>query len=115
MLGTRCAVHRGSTRYRQTGRNTVDTTTYRHRVDSVNVGQVERWLSVVAGGMLAAWGLKRRDTPGGTAALGAAALLYRGTTGHCHVYEALGVDHGRSRGTGMIADRHSNTRRQLGG
>ena len=62
------------------------TTTYRSRVDPVNVGQMERWLSMVAGGMLAAWGLKRRDTIGGTAALGAAELLYRGATGHCHVY-----------------------------
>ncbi len=70
---------------------------------------------MVAGAMLAGWGLKRRDAVGGTAALGAAALLYRGTTGHCHVYEALGVDHSRSRGTGIIADQQSDTRQQLGG
>jgi uncharacterized membrane protein len=93
----------------------VATTAYRQRVDPVNLGQAERWLSMVAGAMLAGWGLKRRDVLGGTAAVGAAALLYRGTTGHCHVYEALGVEHGRSRGTGIIADQHSNTRRQLGG
>lgn len=89
-------------------------TTYRQRVDSVNLGQMERWLSMAAGAMLAVWGLKRRDALGGTAAMGAAALLYRGSTGHCHVYGALGVDHGRSRGTGMIADRDSDTRRRLG-
>ena len=70
---------------------------------------------MVAGAMLAAWGLKRRDGIGGTAALSAAALLYRGSTGHCHVYEALGVNHGRRRGTGLIADQYSNTRQQLGG
>jgi uncharacterized membrane protein len=93
----------------------VATTTYRQRVDPVNLGQVERWLSMVAGGMLAAWGLKRRDTIGGTAALSAAALLYRGTTGHCHVYEALGVNHGRRKGTGIIADQDSDTRQTLGG
>jgi uncharacterized membrane protein len=93
----------------------VTTTRYRQSVDPINVGQVERWLSMVAGAMLAGWGLKRRDTIGGTAALGAAALLYRGTTGHCHVYDALGVSSGRSAGTGIIADRHSDTRQQLGG
>lgn len=90
-------------------------TTYRPRVDPVNVGQVERWLSMVAGGMLAGWGLKRRDTIGGTAALGAAELLYRGSTGHCHVYAALGVNRGRGKGTGTIADQDSDTRQRLGG
>src|SRR4051812_50182715 len=83
--------------------------------DSINVGQAERWLSIVAGAMLAGWGLKRRDSIGGTAAVGAAALLYRGATGHCHVYDALGVNHGRSRGTGIVADMHSDTRRRLSG
>lgn len=92
-----------------------ETGTYRHQADSINVGQIERWLSMVAGAMLAGWGLKRRDTIGGTAALGAAALLYRGGTGHCHVYDALGIDHGHSPGTGVTADRHSDTRRRLSG
>jgi uncharacterized membrane protein len=93
----------------------VATTTYRQRVDPVNLGGMERWLSIAAGGALAAWGLRRRDTPGGAAALGAAALLYRGATGHCHVYEALGINHATGRGTGIIADRNSDTRQQLGG
>lgn len=92
-----------------------DAGTHRRRADSINVGQVERWLSMAAGAMLAGWGLRRRDSVGGTAALGAAALLYRGTTGHCHVYGALGVDRGRHRGTGVIADIHSDTRRRLAG
>ena len=46
-------------------------------------------------------GLRRRSTPGGAAALAAAVLLYRGATGQCHVYQALGVDSGK--GTGAIA------------
>jgi uncharacterized membrane protein len=74
---------------------------------------------MLAGGALAAYGLKRRERPGGAAALAAAALLYRGTTGHCHFYEALGIDRAhagtRERGTGIIADRGSDTRRKLGG
>jgi uncharacterized membrane protein len=85
----------------------------------VNVGRVERWLSMVAGGALAAYGLKRRSRPGGAAALAGAALLHRGATGHCHVYDALGINRGNGHavghGTGEIADRGSDTRHKLGG
>ncbi|HEY3158430.1 MAG TPA: YgaP-like transmembrane domain, partial [Vicinamibacterales bacterium] len=92
-------------------------TNYQERV---NVGRVERWLSMAAGGALAAYALKRRQLPGGAAALAGAALLYRGATGHCDVYHALGINRSRSRnsggyGTGVIADRGSDTRAQLGG
>jgi uncharacterized membrane protein len=58
---------------------------------------------------------------GGAAAIAGAALLYRGATGHCNVYQALGVNRGngagheRGRGTGILADRDSDTRQQLGG
>jgi uncharacterized membrane protein len=45
--------------------------------------------------------------------------MYRGATGHCNVYGALGINRGEGhafeRGTGVIADRGSDTRRQLGG
>jgi len=85
----------------------------------VNVGRIERWMSMLAGGALAAYGLKRRSTAGGAAALAGAAFLYRGTTGHCNVYRALGINraagHATERGTGRIADRDSNTRQKLGG
>lgn len=80
----------------------------------INVGQTERWLSMVAGGALAAYGFRRRALPGGTAALAGAALLYRGATGHCDVYQALGVNRAREHGTGVIADYGSDTRQQLG-
>jgi uncharacterized membrane protein len=85
----------------------------------VNVGRTERWLSMLAGGALAAYALKRRSSPGSAAALAGAALLYRGATGHCNVYDALGInrahDRATERGTGMIADRGSDTRQKLGG
>jgi uncharacterized membrane protein len=85
----------------------------------VNVGRLERMVSMVAGGALAAYGLKRKSTPGGAAALAAAALLHRGATGHCHLYNALGINrangHAHGHGTGEIADRGSNTRQKLGG
>jgi uncharacterized membrane protein len=85
------------------------------RRSRVNVGPVERWLSVAVGGALAAYALKRRTVPGGTAALAGAALLYRGATGHCDVYQALGVNRAADHGTGVVADIGSDTRRQLGG
>jgi uncharacterized membrane protein len=58
----------------------------------INIGRVERWLSTVAGGALAAYALKRREVPGGAAAIAGAALLYRGATGHCDIYQALGIN-----------------------
>jgi uncharacterized membrane protein len=85
----------------------------------VNVGRMERWLSMVAGGALAAYALKQRKNTGGATALAGAALLYRGATGHCHLYQALGINRAESRafehGTGVIADDGSDTRRRLGG
>ena len=72
---------------------------------------------MVAGAMLAGWGLQRRDAIGGTAAVGAAALLYRGATGRSAFYDAMRVrvDRGRRRGIAAVADRYSDTRRRLGG
>jgi uncharacterized membrane protein len=81
----------------------------------VNVGRAESWLSMLAGGALAAYALKRREVPGGAAALAGAALLYRGATGHCDLYQAIGVDRANGHGTGRIANMGSNTREQLGG
>jgi len=85
----------------------------------INVGRIERWISVIGGGLLAAYSLRRRK-PRGAAAMAGAALLYRGATGHCNVYEALGINHENGhghdvKGTGVIADRGSDTRAQLGG
>jgi uncharacterized membrane protein len=57
----------------------------------VNVSNPERLLSGVAGGVLALYGLKRRDWRGLTLALLGAELLRRGASGHCLVYSALGV------------------------
>ena len=54
----------------------------------VNVGDVERWLSVIGGGMLALYGL-RRSLGNLVLIAGGGALIYRGLTGRCAVYEAL--------------------------
>jgi uncharacterized membrane protein len=62
-----------------------------NRAGEQNVANVERWLSVVAGSALAAYGLKRRSVTGLVLAGLGGALMWRGACGHCIVYESLGV------------------------
>lgn len=72
-----------------------------------NVGGTERWISVGAGGLLLAHGLQRLWGFGALLeAVAGAALLERGATGHCRVYDALGVD---SSDTGPAARYPSGT------
>jgi uncharacterized membrane protein len=80
----------------------------------VNVGRAERWVSIVAGSALAAYGARRMDAPGGLAAAAGAALLYRGVTGYCAISERLGRDTAH-RGYAAVADFRSDTRSRLGG
>ena len=56
-----------------------------------NVNDPERWISVVAGSAVAAYGLKMRSIAGMVLAAVGGALVWRGATGHCIVYEALGI------------------------
>lgn len=59
--------------------------------NGTNVGEVERIASAMGGGALAFYGLSRASLGGlALAALGGA-LAYRGVTGHCPVYQALGI------------------------
>lgn len=67
--------------------------------DARNVGQVERMMSVSAGGLLAAVALKRRGPLGVAAAAIAAELLYRGFTGFCPLYGLLGMNTAPKRGS----------------
>jgi uncharacterized membrane protein len=48
-----------------------------------NVGNPERWVSVVAGSALAAYGLTRRSIPGLVVAALGGAIAWRGATGRC--------------------------------
>ncbi len=59
---------------------------------SKNVNDRERIISAAAGGALAAWGLGRVSLPGLMLAAVGGGLIYRGVTGHCSLYEAIGVD-----------------------
>lgn len=58
----------------------------------INVGRSERMASVAAGSLLAMLGIKRRSMTGLLVAGVGGALAYRGVTGHCRMYEALGLD-----------------------
>jgi uncharacterized membrane protein len=56
---------------------------------TTNVGQVERWASAVGGGALALYGVTRGSLGGIALALVGAALVQRGVSGHCNLYEAM--------------------------
>jgi uncharacterized membrane protein len=71
-----------------------------------NISDTEKWLSIAAGTGLALYGVSRRRTGGWLMTALGGMLLQRGATGHCHVYEAFGVN---TAGTG------DDTRRALGG
>src|SRR6187551_1096489 len=58
---------------------------------SVNVGEMERLASALAGGALAIYGMRKRSAGGLCLTLAGTALLHRGVTGHCNTYELLGV------------------------
>src|SRR5438874_12067635 len=59
--------------------------------NQTNFVDIERWLSLGAGGFLAIEGMARRDLPGlALTALGGY-LCYRGLSGSCPVYRALNI------------------------
>lgn len=57
-----------------------------------NVSNSERLVSALTGGALVAYGLRRRDTVGVLLSLLGGGLAFRGTTGHCEVYQKLGIN-----------------------
>ena len=57
-----------------------------------NVGDAERWASGIGGGALVLWGLRRASLGGLAVAAAGAALAWRGVSGWCGLYGALGID-----------------------
>lgn len=57
-----------------------------------NVGELERGISAFAGAVMLGTGLCRTRLTGLAIALFGAALTYRALSGHCHLYEALGLN-----------------------
>jgi len=64
----------------------------------VNVGEAERLASKIGGGVLVGLGLMRGGLRGLTLAGLGGALLYRGATGHCSLYQAIGANTADDRG-----------------
>jgi hypothetical protein len=57
----------------------------------VNVNDLERQISLLGGGALLAAGILRGRVSGVVMALAGAGFVYRGATGHCLMYQFLGV------------------------
>jgi uncharacterized membrane protein len=68
--------------------------------DGVNVGDIERAVSIAGGALLALSGLSgaiglsglSRKIPSAVAAAIGGGLIYRGISGHCDLYQKLGID-----------------------
>jgi uncharacterized membrane protein len=76
-----------------------NTATPRHQ-QSKNVGRPQRLGSVIGGGALIAYGLRKKSWGGAALAGLGGFLAYRGATGHCPVLQVFGVStnrHGRGR------------------
>ncbi len=58
----------------------------------INVGKAERELSIVGGSVLAVCGLLRGSLSGLALAAIGGALIWRGHSGHCQMYKAMGTD-----------------------
>lgn len=74
-----------------------DTLMKKHQ-KQVNINQAERIASLIGGGSLVAFGLKRGGWDGYLMATLGGVLAYRGATGHCDVYQAFGIQTDRRTG-----------------
>ncbi len=62
------------------------------RAPAVNVSEVERMASAVGGAALAVYGLTRGTLGGLALAAVGGSLVYRGISGHCALFESLGIN-----------------------
>lgn len=61
------------------------------RTGKINIGDTERAISIMAGGLILLKGVAKLPFVTLAAVVAGGALVYRGLTGHCQAYEALGV------------------------
>lgn len=72
----------------------------------VNVGRLERGISLVSGIALLAYTLSRRPKLGLPIGLNAGYMIYRGLTGHCVMYQMLGINRAEASGhEGILVER----------
>jgi len=70
-------------------------------IGPVNVGETERYGSIIGGAALAAAGLSRRSLPGLLMAGLGGLMILRGITGHCRLYKSIGTSTAASRRSGV--------------
>lgn len=66
---------------------------FEKRAKYTNIGEKERLATVISGGALTVLGISKRTPAGWAMALLGGGLIYRSVTGHCGLYQALGIDH----------------------
>lgn len=82
--------------------------------EAVNVGGTERALSALAGGSLLAYGLSRRSLSGLVTAIVGGGLVYRGMTGHCGLYDVLGISTANAASARQTCETELRTKQQRG-
>jgi len=68
------------------------------RYRPINVGDNERLISSFGGGALAMFGLTRGGLGGLLLTIAGGGLIYRGATGHCDFYAAMGINTAKGKG-----------------
>lgn len=63
-----------------------------YRMNKINIGTNERWISLLGGGALVLHGVSRRSFIGLGLAAAGGYLVYRGLSGHSAAYKAMGVN-----------------------
>jgi uncharacterized membrane protein len=77
------------------------TTMTKRHAETRNINDLERILSVFGGGALIGFGLLRRSPRGYALAALGGTLVQRGATGHCYMYQALGLHTDRRQGANL--------------
>lgn len=81
----------------------------RHAHTNINVGRVERKASLIGGAALALTGLTKmknmKFVPGMAMMAAGGMLMYRGKTGHCDVYEKIGVATAGTEDAGLVVEK----------
>jgi len=70
-------------------------------IGPVNVGETERYGSIIGGAAVAALGLSRRSLPGLLLAAVGGLFILRGVGGHCRLYDSIGVSTAASNRSGV--------------
>lgn len=70
-----------------------------------NVGELDRWISAIGGGALATLGLMQKSVPSVALASLGGYLIYRGVSGYCAAYNALGINTATPSATSIAVER----------